>query len=99
MNYYRKSNGDRISKSEIDSKVRKAKAEKLEEQREEYGYNFCEQCGRSSGVYLDCAHVLSVKHCQENGMSEKAYDKGNIRVLCRICHQSHDLLNLKFNND
>jgi len=40
MNYYRKSNGDRISKSEIDSKVRKAKAEKLEEQREELGYNF-----------------------------------------------------------
>jgi len=98
MNYYRKSNGDRISKSEIDSKVRKAKAEKLEEQREEYGYNFCDTCSKSSGTFLDCAHVESVKSCQENGRSEKAYDKGNIKILCRECHQIFDKLDLKFNN-
>jgi len=98
MNYYRKSNGERISKSEIDSKVRKAKAEKLEEQREEYSYNFCEECGRSSGVYLDCAHLESVDSCQKNGRAEKAYDKDNIRILCRLDHQALDKLDLKFNN-
>jgi hypothetical protein len=97
MNYYKTSNGERISKSEIDSKVRKAKAEKLEDQcDEEYSYNFCEKCGRSSGVYLDCSHVLSVKYCQENGMSENAFDKDNIKILCRECHQALDGLDLRF---
>jgi hypothetical protein len=85
MNHYRTSNGERISKQQIDSKV-----------SEEYSYNFCEKCGRSSGVYLDCSHVLSVKYCQENGMSEKAFDKDNIKILCREHHQALDGLDLRF---
>lgn len=98
MNHYYTSSGDRLAKSVIDSRVRKAKAEKLEQQFEEHGYHFCEHedCGQSSGTYLDCAHIESVKSCQENGRSEKAYDINNIKILCRSHHQKLDGLDLKF---
>ena len=86
MNYYKTSSGDRIAKSVIDSRVRKAKIKLLSNQICEHGYNFCQKCGISSGVRLDCSHILSVDYCQKNGMSEKAYDVGNMEVLCRECH-------------
>ena len=92
MNSYRTSNGERIKQSVIDSLIRKAKAQKLREQFEEHQYNFCENCGISSGTYLDCSHNESVKSCKENGRTEKAFDVNNITVLCRKCHQIHDKL-------
>jgi hypothetical protein len=59
----------------------------LQEQRNEFGYNFCEEkgCGRSDG-YIDCSHDKSVNDCQREGMSELAYDKNNITIRCRDCH-------------
>ena len=96
MNYYRTSEGIRISKAKIDAEVRKAKARKLAMQIDEHGYNFCEECGRSGGVRLDCSHDESVKSCQENGRSEKAFDVKNLSILCRNCHQQKDKLYLDF---
>ncbi len=98
MNHYKTSAGERISKSKIDAEVRKAKARKLAMQLEEHGYNFCEAegCGRSTGTYLDCAHLESVKSCQENGRSEKAFDVANVKILCRLHHQELDKLYLDF---
>jgi len=96
VNTYSTSTGERLSKTTIDSRVREAKEQLLYNQMLDYGYNFCEQCKRSSGVYLDCRHKISVKECQESGKSELAYDVDNLDVLCRGCHIRRDLLGLKF---
>ena len=90
MNYYRTSTGDKISKTAIDAKVKVAKQSALDEQFDEYGYNFCIECLQSGGVYLDCSHTISVNEAQKSGRSELAYDPNNIRVRCRACHIQHD---------
>lgn len=91
MNHYRTSNGERIPKPEIDRRVRLAKARKLELQREWYGFNKCEDCGRNAtGTRLDCSHEMSVDECQKTGQSELAWDIDNIKIRCRECHQKHD---------
>lgn len=97
MTRYRTSTGELISKSYIDRMVRIVKEMKILEQLDEYGFNFCQCCGKSSEIRLDCSHIKSVDSCQKEGISELAYDKLNIRILCRTCHQSHDRLNLRFN--
>jgi len=105
MNTYKTSTGERITKEKIDKLVRLAKSKKLENQLNEHGYNFCEQCaneglpGSASELEirtLDCAHILSVDRCQKMGKSELAWDVSNIRILCRAHHREHDGLNLKF---
>ena len=90
MNHYYTSNEERIAKSVIDAKVRKAKSNALSEQFWEFGYNFCVDCLRSTGVYLDCSHTISVDEAQKTRRAELAYDKDNIKVRCRTCHIQHD---------
>jgi len=90
MPSYKMSSGQRVSKSYIDTKVRRVKKEKLKEQLDEFSYNFCEDCGVSSGIYLDCSHDISVDKCQKNGTSELAWDIDNITIRCRNCHNKHD---------
>jgi len=90
MNHYYTSNEERIAKSVIDARVRKAKSNALSEQFWEFGYNFCVDCLKSSGVYLDCSHTISVDEAQKTRRAELAYDKDNIKVRCRTCHIAHD---------
>lgn len=97
MNTYQTSQGERVTQSQIDSRIRKAKAQALENQFEEHGWNFCEECGHNgSGTRLDCSHDISVKKAKENGMTEQCWNVGNITILCRSCHQKKDKLNLQF---
>jgi hypothetical protein len=91
-NSYKTSNGERVSKSVIDRRVREAKIVLLAKQLLEHGYNFCEECKASSGVRLDCSHTISVDRCQKEGRAELAWDVTSMRVLCRSCHQEHDKL-------
>lgn len=86
MATYKTSNGERLTKSVIDNRIRKAKAAKLKAMLDEQGYIACENCGVSGGARLDCSHNISVKECQETGRSELAYDVKNITVLCRQHH-------------
>jgi len=74
MNYYRTSSGERVSKSEIDRRVREAKKKKIALMLEQYGYIFCEDCNvnANSGVFVDCSHEVSVDECQKTGQSELA---------------------------
>ena len=92
MNTYKTSTGERLSKSVIDSRVRKAKKTKIQNMIISQGYIYCEDCGRSGGMPLDCSHDLSVDQCQKQGKSELAYDTNNITIRCRSCHQKHDKL-------
>ena len=90
MNSYRTSDGSRLKQSVIDSLILKAKEQKLKEQFNNDGYNHCEDCGISSGTYLDCSHDISVKKAKETGRTELAFDVDNITIRCRKCHQKHD---------
>ena len=90
MGSYKTSDGERLDKSTIDYRVREAKKKKVDNQQEEHGYNFCEECLISSGVYLDCSHDISVDKCQKEGKTELAYDVDNITIRCRNCHRKHD---------
>lgn len=97
MNTYSTSDGERFTQSQIDAKIRKAKEEALQNQQNNYGYNFCEQCGHNgSGTRLDCSHDISVKRCKEEGRTEQAWNVKNIIIRCRSCHQKHDGLDIRF---
>lgn len=90
MNTYKTSTGERLKKSTIDSRIRAAKKKLIESQLFEFGYNFCVDCGASSGVFLDCSHDISVDECQKSGQSELAYSVDNMKIRCRSCHQIKD---------
>ena len=90
MNHFYTSDEERVAKSVIDAKVRKAKANVLSSQYWEFGHNFCVDCLRSSGVYLDCSHTVSVDEAQKTRRSELAWDEDNVEVRCRECHIKHD---------
>jgi len=96
MNYYRMSNGDRISKKEIDARVRKAKEIVLRNQIDELGYNVCCVCGRNDCKPIDCSHNKSVDWCQKNGCAELSWDITNIEPTGRNCHKKKDGLDLQF---
>ena len=64
MNHYHTSDGERVAKSIIDSRVREAKSNALSEQFWEFGYNFCTDCLSSNGR-LDCSHTISVDEAQK----------------------------------
>ena len=91
-NTYECSDGTRVLKSTIDSRVKKAKARKIDSMLLEYGYIFCEECGlnASSGEPIDCSHDISVDKCQKTGHSEMAYDEDLITMRCRPCHRKYD---------
>jgi hypothetical protein len=103
MNYYKQSDGTRISKQQIDRNVTRAKGLKVQNQLNGHGWNFCEKCqageipsANDEHRILDCAHIISVDECQKTGRSELAWDLDNIRILCRYHHKQHDGLDLKF---
>lgn len=96
MNTYSTSNGERFTQAQIDRKIRQAKAQLIENQLNDFGYNFCEQCGKSRGDYLDCSHDISVKKAKEEGQTELCWKVQNMTLLCRTCHQEKDKLNLQF---
>lgn len=89
-NSYKLSDGSKMEKPKIDRLIREAKAKKLEQMMDEHGYHFCEECGVSTGTYLDCSHNLSVNDCQRSGRTELAWDVSNLTVLCRKHHQEHE---------
>lgn len=99
MAKYPMSNGDYIDKKDIDRNVRKAKAQKLEEQLEEFGYNFCTKCNRNDCIPVTNAHIISVDECQKTGRSELAWDLDNIALEGIPCHQKRDGLDLKFSSN
>lgn len=90
MGTYSCSDGNRVTQKTIDRNIKKAKAKKLQNHLDEYGYFFCEDCKRSDVKPIDCSHTESVKSCKENGRTEKAWDVDNIKLLCRPCHARLD---------
>ncbi len=94
-NTYQTSTGERFTKVQVESKVRKAKTEKLKQMVDIYGYVFCEQKDDKCDGMLDCSHDLGVSDCQKQSKTELAWNVKNITILCRHHHQIRDRLILK----
>ena len=89
MNTYKTSSGERITKAKIIRNISYAKELKLKRFKNDHGYYFCEDCGISKGR-IDCSHTISVKHAQDTGRTELAWDLENIILRCRPCHNKLD---------
>lgn len=107
MNRYKTSSGEWITKAQIDRNTRDAKTQLIANQYQEHGYNFCITClgkpipesaNDMECRILDCAHIISVKECQEIGRAELCWDLNNMIIECRYHHKIRDGLNLKFKN-
>ncbi len=92
-NTYSCSNGTRLTRSQIESRIRIAKQQKIDLMNLDQGYIACEECAINyMNARIDCSHTISVKKCLETGRAELAFDVDNIRLLCRSCHEKHDKL-------
>ncbi|MDA3779660.1 MAG: hypothetical protein PF487_05455 [Bacteroidales bacterium] len=90
MNYVKTTSGDRIKRSILDRKIREAKAKLIQQQLDDYSYNFCTICKRNDCLPLDCSHHISVKEAIETGRSELCWDLDNMAVVGRSCHKIKD---------
>jgi len=98
MNTYSDSNGKRYTTPQIERNIKKVALELLEEQRIEFGYNFCQRCKRNaSNTRLDVSHNYSRKKAKEDGCVEVLWTKKFLEILCRYCHKLKDGLHIQFN--
>jgi hypothetical protein len=98
-NTYRMSNGERISKKEINRRVTAAKKVKRQQIIDEFDHLVCEECFRNDCEPVDISHNLSVDWCQKNGCAELAWDTDNMKGRGRKCHQIKDKLDLRFTSN
>jgi 5-methylcytosine-specific restriction endonuclease McrA len=84
MGTFKTSEGERLSKTTIDSLIRKAKKALTDEAVEE-GKAYCWSCGTTKDR-LSCSHIISVNKCQDDGKTEFAYDTDNLQLECIPCH-------------
>lgn len=94
MGTYLTSTGDRVTQSQIDYRIRKAKEAKRQMM---LGYEFCEDCGRSDTV-IDMSHDKGIQACKNDNQVELAWDVENLTLRCRECHRKHDGSELIFNH-
>jgi hypothetical protein len=105
-NHIHTSIGETLTRAEFNKRVNEAKENKIQQQKDKFGFNFCEDCDKNyfdkcewddlKFRTLDCSHEISVKECIESGRAEFAFDLDNIRIRCRYHHRIKDKSNLKF---
>jgi hypothetical protein len=93
MNTYSDTLGNRYTTPQIEARIKKAALEKLEEQIDTYGFNFCECCKRNDDKPIDVSHTISRKTAKEDGCVEVLWCKENLEILGRKCHKIKDKLN------
>jgi len=93
MSSYKTSDGNYITKKTIDYRVQKAKDEYTEavcsSLHIDPNHIMCERCRLPNSVApgVSRSHIVSVKYCQDNGMSEIAYCHFNFEHLCLNDHR------------
>ena len=93
---YKDSLGNSYTTPQIDRKSDKAAKELLELQFIEHGYNFCQKCKRNDCKPIDVSHTISRKKAKEQGMVEVLWDKENMEILGRKCHEKKDGLKIEW---
>ena len=94
MGTFKTSEGERLSKSVINSRVTDAKRMFSQDN---YDNCYCFECGTNSSI-IDISHIVSVNDCQNNGKAEQSYNTENFEYLCRSCHrlwEDYKKLNIK----
>lgn len=97
-NHYFDSDGNRYTQSQLDYRINKAGRELIEMQFISEGYNFCTKCKRNDCKPIDVSHTVSRKKAKENQCVEVLWNRDNLEILGRKCHQKKDGLNLNFGN-
>lgn len=58
----------------------------IEEQIDEYGFNFCQHCQKSRGVYkFEVHHIIYRSEAPEH---PQLHNMRNLIILCSACHNS-----------
>lgn len=85
MGTFKQSNGERITKANIDANIRVAKS--LFVDRCCYHEQlYCWDCGKNWWK-MSVSHIVSVNKCQNDGKVEQAWNLENFEWLCIPCHQ------------
>lgn len=90
MGTYKCSDGTRVSQAQIDRRVKKAKAQKLQQFLDTHGYFFCEDCKQNDCKPIDCSHDIPVDKAKKEGRTELAWDVDVITLRGRDCHEKLD---------
>lgn len=77
MNHYTCSDGERVTQTQINSRLSKAKKGFMERY-------ICESCGKNQGT--DWSHTISQRRCKELHKTELVWLEGNGSWDCRTCH-------------
>jgi len=90
MGTFQTSEGERLEKSVIDYRIKKAKHEFAVNAEIEAPY--CWACERPS-AHLTISHIISVNNCQNDGMTEWAWNKDNFQLECTDykCHEQTEI--------
>lgn len=88
MNTSKCSDGTRINTEARDRRISQAKAEFLEERRDNGGTYLCQATGNNVfGQHIDCSHIISVDRCCKMGKTELSWDINNLQLECRTEHE------------
>ena len=82
--------GNRYTQGQVNAIISDTKRRKIQEQLDESGYNFCEDCGKNAASCgkLDCSHDISVDKLK-CGHVEMLRETKYITMRCRKCHDDH----------
>lgn len=86
MGTFRMSNGDKIKKELLNTRISKAKEIYSDSFLSEKGYHYCERCERNDCNGVSRSHIISVDECQKSGRAELAYCQQNLELLGQKCH-------------
>lgn len=70
MNYYTCSDGEKVTQSQINSRLSRAKKGFMERY-------VCESCGRNGKTFAAWSHTISQKRCKELHKTELIWLEGN----------------------
>ncbi len=87
-NSYYTSNDAKLSQSQIEKLITKAKKEFRLNLVQDGGWK-CEKCGK----YAENSHIISVKEAKENSLSELCFDLDNLEALCNYHHTEFERKN------
>lgn len=79
MNYYKTSDGERVTQTQINSRLSKAKKGFIERY-------VCESCSNNSNKFAAWSHTIAQKRCKELHKTELIWMEGNGSWDCHDCH-------------
>ena len=89
-NTFRTSDGERLTKFEINKRIKSAKDKYTEIARKKAGIIICERCKDKSCWPIQRSHIISVNEAQNSGRAELCWDINNLEHLGQPCHSKFE---------